>query len=336
MELFAHRTLSVAALLLAACGDAGSGPQGGEGGAGGEGGEGAGLPQVFDCAKAPTEAVSRRVLAGARGYHGLAFDHEGFIFGVDTEDTLIRASYDGAWSPWLPNVVAEQMAIARSGHLFLATFDGLLGITPDAQRYTINAEIFGYGLRIAPDDSIWVAEYRALRRVSPITGIAETVVTVPDFIDETYAHAFDFSPDHRRVYLGMTGFNPGQVRVLDLDDDLRPVGELRSFVDLTPGDKVWIDGVATDACGNVYVANFSSSQLFRVTPAGEATLFWDWSGDDTEYGHGVVFGNGRGGFRSDALYAPMPYDGHAVQEIVVGVPGREWLGAFGGEVVNAP
>jgi hypothetical protein len=32
----------------------------------------------------------------------------------------------------------------------------------------------------------------------------------------------------------------------------------------------------------------------------------------------------------------MPYDGHAVQEIVVGVPGREWLGAFGGEVVNAP
>lgn len=334
MQLAVHSAWLVAALLLA-CGDTGTGPQGG-GGEGGEGGGGAGLPAVFDCAKTPEAVVSRRVLDGARGYHGLAFDDEGFVFGVDTEDTLVRASYEGDGSPWLPNVVAEQMAFARSGHLFLATFDGLLGITPDAQRYTINAEIFGYGLRVAPDDSIWVAEYRALRRVSPITGIAETVVTVPDFVDETYAHAFDFSPDQRRVYLGMTGFNPGQVRVLDLDEELRPVGELRPFVDLTPGDKVWIDGVATDACGNVYVANFSSSQLFRVTPSGEASLFYDWSMDDTEYGHGVVFGNGRGGFRSDAIYAPMPYDGHAVQEIVVGVPGREWLHDWGGEIVNAP
>ncbi len=40
---------------------------------------------------------------------------------------------------------------------------------------------------------------------------------------------------------------------------------------------------------------------------------------------------GSGGWRSDALYVPQPYNGESVTEVVVGVPGRD----YDGPVINA-
>ena len=132
-------------------------------------------------------------------------------------------------------------------------------------------------------------------------------------------HTFD------KLYVGMTGDSGGDVRVVALDEDLNATGPLETFVDISP-DPVWIDGVGTDICGNVYVAHFSTSQLFRVTPDGQASVFVDWSIDPSQYGHGLIFGNGIGGFREDALYLPMPYANNSVQEVIVGVPSRAWAG----------
>jgi hypothetical protein len=95
----------------------------------------------------------------------------------------------------------------------------------------------------------------------------------------------------------------------------------------------WHDGVAVDACGAMYVPEYWSSRMYRVTSDGSVNIFFDWGAiDDSAYGHGAVFGHGIGGWREDAIYAPMPYDGNKVQEVVVGVPSRSW----GGTVVNTP
>ncbi len=334
------RSLFALWLALVACSDSqppttggqGGVPSGGAGGLGGEGGVaaasttgGGGAGGSFDCLLAPDAPSSVKVLSGPRGYHGLAFTPSGEVFGLDSSNNLIRSTYDGAWSPYLANVFAEQIAFNGSGHLILAAPEGVLGITPDAQRYTINSEVYGYGLRIGPDSRIYLAEATAIRRLNGITGLAQTVVGVPDLASGAYAHVFDFSPDLRKLYVGMTGVSAGDIRVVELDEDLNATSELLPFAELSE-EKVWIDGVATDVCGNLYVANFSSSQLFKVTPGGDVSVFVDWSADPTQYGHGAVFGNGAGGFRIDALYLPMPYNDHTVQEVVVGVPGRDWGG----------
>ncbi len=304
----------------AGAGGTGGGP-GGSGGTGGAGGE----PPTFDCATAPTEPLEQRVLTGPRGYHGLAINEAGRIFGTNVDLTLVHSSYEGDWAPFVPNVVVDQIAFAESGHLILAASDGLIGITPDAQRYTINAELYGYGLRIGPDGRAWLAEPRAIRRVNLVTGLADTIVTVPDIDMGTFAHAFDFSPSLDALYVGMTGETGMDVRVVQLDENLDATGVLEDFANVAEG-KVWIDGVATDVCGNLYVANFATSQLSKITPDGVSSLYFDWSADPTQYGHGVIFGNGVGGFREDAIYLPMPYNEHTVQEIVVGIPSRTWKG----------
>lgn len=331
---------------LAACSDSqpptggqgGVSSAGGAGGLGGEGGlagasstGGGGAGGSFDCLLAPATPSSTTVLSGPRGYHGLAFTPLGEVFGLDSSNNLVRSTYDGSWSPYLANVFAEQIAFNDNGHLILAAPEGVVGITPDAQRYTINSEVYGYGLRIGPDSRIYLAEATAIRRLNGITGLAQTVVSVPDLGSGAYAHVFDFSPDLRKLYVGMTGVSEGDVRVVDLDEELNATSELKPFAELSK-EKVWIDGVATDVCGNLYVANFSSSQLFKVTADGEVSVFVDWSADPTQYGHGGVFGNGVGGFRVDALYLPMPYNNHTVQEVVIGVPARGW----GGTVLNGP
>jgi hypothetical protein len=51
----------------------------------------------------------------------------------------------------------------------------------------------------------------------------------------------------------------------------------------------------------------------------------NWPGNQ-QYGHGAIWGNDVGGWRSDAIYAPMPYLGNVVKEIVIEVPGKDWPG----------
>ncbi len=300
---------------------------GGNGGGGGEGGNG-GAP-TFDCAVAPTAPLGMQVLPGLRGYHGLAIDQAGWMYGLDVASNLIRSTHEGNWTPVLGNVFAEQIAFAANGHLMMNTFEGLGGITPEAQRYTINANVFGYGLRVGPNEQLYVADGSSIQRVDPATGVNQIVVSSDEV--EWVTHAFDFSPALDRLYVGMIGPGGGQVRVVTLDENFNATSPLKPFADVAP-DYAWLDGVAVDICGNLYVPNFNTSQLFKITQDGVPSLYVDWSSNSTQYGHGVIFGNGIGGFREDALYLPMPYNNHTVMEIIVGIPSR----TFAGEVLNGP
>ncbi len=294
------------------------------GGAGGSMGDGGGA--TFDCDLAPNEPLAVTVIPGLRGYHGLAIDGSGLMFGVDANWTLVAAGYDGNGGPFLGSFYAEQLSFASNGDLIANTEEGLGGVTSAAQRYTINASIDAYGLLLAATGEIFVADDYSVQKVDPTTGAAVVVVSSdPDW----EPHSLELSPALDKLYVGMIGLEGGQIRVVSLDSDLNATGPLEPFVDVAQ-DAAWVDGIAADICGNVYATNFTTSQLFKITPAGDVSVYLDWSGDPTQYGHAVVFGNGKGGFREDAIYLPMPYNGNTVQEVVVGVPGR----AFAGEVIN--
>jgi hypothetical protein len=313
-------------------GDGGVPSDGGNGNGGNppEGGSGAGGP--VDCATAPSTAISTQILQGARAYHGLAIDDDGMLWGLDLNGTLIRSTYDGDWTPFLSNMWADQIAFEADGDLHLATFGSVLTVTPNAEQQTLNGQVGGYGLRMGPDGKVWVADVDAVRRIDPNTGVAEVVAMMPPSEGGAVsAHSFDFTPSFDRLVVGTIG-EQGQIRTVDLDENFNAAGYLEPYIDLQDFNYAWVDGIAFDVCGNFYAANYASSQLFKVSPDGQLSVFVDWSSDSSQYGHGVVFGNGKLGFREDALYLPMPYNGNTVMEVVVGIPGRE----FQGVVLNGP
>ncbi len=281
---------------------------------------------VFDCATAPGTAGAQQIIPGARGFHGLAIDGSGLIVGSDGW-SLVRASYDGAWSVWMPAVgTVQQLAYLPGGDLVYASTDSgsIQRLTPSGGLSQL-APIDAYGVIVGPDGDVWTAgPGGSVVRVDPDTGALTTVTTLADGTPRS----IDFSPDLSRLYIGNVSSN--RVYGLDLDASLEPIGSPWAFVDL-PG--TWHDAVAIDICGYVYIPEAATKKLYRINPStGEVVTFADWSASVEDYGHGAIWGTGSHGWRQDAIYAPMPYGENQVREIVVGVPGRQWEGT----AINRP
>ncbi len=80
-----------------------------------------------------------------------------------------------------------------------------------------------------------------------------------------------------------------------------------------------------DLCGYLYVADYSSSALYRVSPSGVVQELLDRDGlFVSAYGHGMDWGPDGFGWRHDAVYLSQPYNGNRVMEVVLGVPSRHW------------
>ncbi|MCP4868602.1 MAG: SMP-30/gluconolactonase/LRE family protein [Proteobacteria bacterium] len=110
----------------------------------------------------------------------------------------------------------------------------------------------------------------------------------------------------------------GRIFFFELDDQLDPVGAPQLFVEGVGNG--WHDGLGMDVCGNLWAADYETSSLYRVSNEGEIKVMVDWSDDPDQFGHGLVWGSGEGGWRDDALYVPVPAGGSLVHEVIVGVP----------------
>ncbi len=319
--------LVASALLLSGClgasGVLGSPP--GEG-SGDDDDDATPLP-VFDCSTVPDEPVSETQIVGARGYHGLAFDDDGNIFGGDNNSPL-RARYDGDVEVFVPGVgYLQQMDFLPDGDLVISSGEdgGLHRVTPDGGTSVLVADVWAYGVLVGPDGMVYSAGNSQIARTDPGTGVQTTLVTWNIGADP---HSMNFNRDFSKLYVGTVGSDA--VYAIDLDENLDSVGQPYVFApDVGDG---WHDGVGVDVCGNIYVPDYWTSRLYRIRPDGETEVYVDWSGDSSRYGHGAVWGSGLDGWRDDALYLPMPYNGNTVKEIVVGAPYRTWEG----EVINAP
>ena len=140
------------------------------------------------------------------------------------------------------------------------------------------------------------------------------------------AHAANFSLDSKTLYVATVG--DGDVLQMPVDEDLNPAGDYETLANIPGG---WQDTVGVDACGNIYVAEYYTGSLFRVTPDGDSTRVLQ--GRERDYGHAVVWGSGSGEWRPDAIYMPKPYDNSSVKEVVVGVPDGSYVRTWNGEPV---
>lgn len=279
----------------------------------------------IDCSALPASPLSVRQLDAPRGVHDVAFDGRGHILGSDTVSLVEVDAADNLSVLAFDIGYVEQMDWIEGGDLAVAVSSdkSITRVSPAGVTSVITPDVGAYGLITGDDGMLYAANYHAVLRIDPDSGASEVVVST----DGLAPRVVGFSPDNTRLYIGTgTDVEPiptlGHVYAVDWDPEtMEPIGEPYVFATgVGTGD--YHDTMAVDACGNLYISDVVSFNMYRVSPSGEVEVYIDFYRDMLSYGHGARFGRGEG-WREDALYMPQPYSGYGVMEVVIGVPSRE-------------
>jgi len=278
---------------------------------------------VIDCAALSPTPLSAGPVSGARAYHGIALT-DGKLYGTDGSN-LIEADGYGGSSVFLPGTGRmEQLDVLSDGTMVGAMISGdIVQIFPTGGLSVLATVGNTYGVRVGPDDKVYVADWSRITRIDPATGTVETWLDSANVDPKV----LDFSVDLTKMYIGSIN-DGGRVYEVDLDANFDPISAPTVFAS-TPGS--WHDGLEVDVCGNLYVAEYNNRAMYRISPSGSVTTYFA-PANTALYGHGVVFGNGEGPFDEMSMYIPQPYNGDTVSVIETGVPYRTYTGP----VINQP
>ncbi len=282
----------------------------------------------YDCDALPAFNLGDRTLSDARGYHGVTFDDDGNLLGYDGGQSFAKSRYGGERSVFVPGLAPEGMDRLHDGDFVVSETAGarLVRVTPEGGSETLASGVgYVYGVIVGPDGMIYVTDGN-LSRVDPDTG---EVTRLIDGTRRYNIHTMNFNLDSTQMYLGTIG--RGTVWVVDVDEALNPVGEPVIYAENVGAG--WHDAVGVDACGNLWVPDYSSSGLYRVGLDGTVTAMVD--ARSTLYGHGLEWGSGINGWRGDTLYMPQPYNGATVREVIIGVPTGELVRTWKGVPVRS-
>ncbi|MEQ1506794.1 MAG: hypothetical protein ABMB14_31495 [Myxococcota bacterium] len=279
----------------------------------------------FDCDSIPFEPTSNQQIDGARGYHDLAFTPDGLVIGSGNGNTnLITSDYAGNTNLFVPGIGGlEQLAWLPNGDLAAASPQyGIVRIGPTGGYTVIEPNLHPYGLILGPDQQLYAATQAEIWRVDPDTG-ASVKLLRRGALDRGQPRVIAFGLGYTRMLIGTLGGSQGRIYALDLDANYDPVGDPYEFASgVGSGD--YHDGLGVDLCGYLYIPDYSTSALYRVSPDGnQVQKLYDTGLLGGDYGHGLEWGSGIGGWRTDALYLPLPYGGNHVLELVIGAPSRD-------------
>jgi hypothetical protein len=275
----------------------------------------------FDCDQQPRGPYDVRSMT-AYASEDLAFDDEGHLLGSDMLH-IYKSTYGGDREVWVPNLPFRAgMRRLSTGQVVIANEarGALMLIEPDGSYDTVVGGLrYPNGLEIGRDDMVYLTEHDGHRvlRIDPFTG--EVTVLLQEVIRAP--NGISFNEDFTALYLA--GFDGEQVIYrLPIDDEGNP-GELEVFADDVGTG--WLDGIAVDRCGNVYVADYGSSRILRYGPDGE---YDDLIVNGRDLGFHVYmpnmdWGSGIGGWDSMKLYVPEGWQASRTFEVDLGIPGKE-------------
>ena len=270
---------------------------------------------TWDCDALPSAPLAIEELVGPTGYHDVAFDTEGHIVGCDGYN-LMRTTISGPPEVFVVGLSYVQgMDYLPDGDLVAATSSyGLARITPTGTITTIVPSFsYLYGVTVGPDGMIYCADNTNLYRVDPADGTYDVIAS------GIGARGLDFSPDLTRMYI-TSGSGYGYVYVAYLDDELNLIDSPSLFATISGGG-TYLDGIRVDACDNLWIPNYNTSNLYRISSEGVVSTYFDWP-DLTNYGHGIKWGSGVGGWDDMSIFMPQPYGGNGVVRFEVGVHWR--------------
>jgi hypothetical protein len=295
----------------------------GSGDTGGPDRTGDGLyPSVpYDCsaplAQGPIEAT---IVEGTRTTEDVAFTPDGLMVSNVATDLLSYAA-DGSLVDTIPAVgEGRGFDVLPDGHVVFteAVLNQLVSLDRQTGVTTTLASFSGSPgqIDVGADGSVYVAGFGAgsIRRVDP-TGTKEEI---GGFIGPVGPFGIALSPDEQTLYVVSWG---REIYRLQRGPD--GWGAPEPWVAI-PGGYIVIPGVATDACGNVYVTT-TRCALYRATPEGEVAQLGRAEAIDIgggTYGGGcssISFGRAVGGWDPLAVYFGTYGQAAAIR---VGLPGR--------------
>ncbi|MEE9385727.1 MAG: hypothetical protein V3V08_20135 [Nannocystaceae bacterium] len=322
--------------------------------AGGDTGDGSPDPTQdsgsdVDCANLP-DPVVRPLEGNITASAAIAFDAEGHLVGSDEWD-IYRSRYDGTRELYLAIQQRAGLEYLTTGDLVVADEleSSFTLVRADGSQATLLSGLrTAYGTAADLEGHIYVTDHNQIYRVNPETGETisvlpeayevsdafwewldqaeneENVGEPPDVGDAVGPRVITFDRDYASLLIG-SAFSDWIYR-LPLGQDGRggtPVkwGRIPVGASQMPANGRFIDGVGVDVCGNVYVADYETSALYRIPPeGGEGVLLVQWN--DETYGHGIAWGSGIDGWDERAIYLPQPYNSAAVVEVQIGVPSK--------------
>lgn len=283
----------------------------------------------YDCSALPAAPLTAVELDGPAGYHDVIFDDEGYIIGWDRR-TVMKADVEGDTDVFVTGLDSvETMDRLHDGDIVAGDSAAarLVRISDDGGTDTIASDVAAvYGVTVGPDGMVYIANSRAVVRVDPDTGDKERIV---EPTGGWQPHVVNFNLDSTVMYIGTIG--AGDVYYVELDEDLNPTTEPAVYASIPRSS--WHDGLGVDACGNLYVADYTTRGLYRIWTDGTIEELLEGE-RPTAYGHGMEWGSPYGGWNINALYLPQPYDSDTVKEVDVGVPSASWFRTWKGERVG--
>jgi sugar lactone lactonase YvrE len=266
------------------------------------------MPGECDVIEAPVRVT---MAAPASPSGDLTFDDEGFLVLAQGRDIVrlargepvVRVLEDALQ----PGQQLYGLRVAADGSIFLTDNETDLLIRYDARgarrTFSMDRPVQFVG---GPGGDLYVTGVGGeLYRLDPQTGRTTVLARIPGGLS-----GLTFSPDQKVLYVG-----DRDGRILRRFE-VRPGGTLAPPDILTRGLGRGSDGLATDICGNVYVADQSGDPLLRVSPAGRVEKVADLP----EPLSAIAFGSGRQGWDERSLYGVSETEG-GLYEIRIGVRG---------------
>jgi hypothetical protein len=254
---------------------------------------------TVDCSlKQPVTFVSQRSSQSA----DLAFDADGFLVMANGRD-VERLASGGNPEMLVRNAltfshVVDGLGVLPGGDVLVADSqtDSLFRFTPGSnnggnnnQRRSINVQSPAK-FALGPGGALWVTSTDGeLFRVDLASGRATSVAKTDGNL-----RGLTFSPDFKTIYV-----SDDRAQVL-MSGQIQADGTVANFRAFSGRLGQFPDGLATDICGNVYVADRFGGPLVRVTPTGKTEMV---SPVNRAPLYGIAFGSGKQGWSDTSLYA---------------------------------
>ena len=273
-------------------------------------------PESVDCANIPQGPFELVKLDGPLASEDLAFDREGYLIGSN-DNAIFKSPYGGSPQVFVPNISFRAgLRYLPSGQLIVCNnhTGELVRIDPDGTQHVLLTGLsYPNGIIVDMEGWIYFSEHDngQVRRVHPYTG-EYTILTN----EVSSPNGLTFSPDYSTLYIG--GFNgSGVVYAMSISPEGVPGKLIPWAEDVGTG---WLDGMATDACGNVYIADYGATVIYRISPDGkQKDKIISGAGFSNAYLPNMQWGSGVGGWDPLSLYLPDGWN-KGVFEVQIGVP----------------
>ncbi|MGB0590458.1 MAG: SMP-30/gluconolactonase/LRE family protein [Myxococcota bacterium] len=273
-------------------------------------------PESIDCAAIPEGPFELVKLVGPMASEDLAFDREGHLIGSN-DNAIFKSLYNGQPQVFVPNInFRAGLRYLPSGQLIVCNnhTGELVRIDPEGTQHVVLTGLsYPNGIIVDLNGWVYFSEHDngQVRRVNPYTG-DYTVLTN----EVSSPNGLTFSPDYSTLYIG--GFNgSGIVYAMSISPEGVPGKLVEWATDVGTG---WLDGMATDACGNVYIADYGATVIYRISPDGkDKKKIISGAGISNAYLPNMQWGSGIGGWDPLSLYLPDGWN-KGVFEVQIGVP----------------